>query len=260
MKKIFSLLFILAFVATGFAQSTRKDKKMERRLRIAALVKQEEEGVIAYRKHTVYGGKLTTDGYGAFLEIGRALSIRRGMLFQLEITERRHPREEKQTDPSGVGAPIIFGKQNFVYPIRLGAQFQYLLGNKSNKNGVSVSANGGGGISVALLRPYMVEVLDAMGKRRFVKYDSPDSSLFLTPPYFSGPRFGTGWSDMKIAPGAYVKGALRFDYGRYNEIVSGIEVGVMAEFYSKKVPQMVYEKQRQLFLSAYVSLMFGRRK
>lgn len=260
MKKIFALLCTLAVAVPILAQQTRKDRKAERRQRIAALIKQEEEGVIAYRKHTTYGGKLTNDGYGLFFEIGRAKSIRTAMLFQLEITERKHPKEEKQTDPLGVGAPIIYGKQNYVYPIRLGAQFQYLLGNKSNKNGVSVSANGGGGLTVALLRPYMVEVLDGAGKRRFVKYDSPDSTLFLTPPYFSGPRFGTGWNDLDFVPGAYLKGALRFDYGRYNEVVTAIEVGVMGEFYSKKIPQMVYQKHKQTFLFAYVSLIFGRRK
>ena len=56
------------------------------------------------------------------------------------------------------------------------------------------------------------------------------------------------------------KSKLGFDYGRYNEMVSAIEVGVMAEFYSKKLQQMVYEKDKNLFLSAYVAIMFGRRK
>ncbi len=260
MKKIAFLFICLAAFNTAMAQRSKKDKKVERRLRINALVSQEEEGVIAYRKHFVYGGKLTTDGYGLFMEIGRAKSIRNALLFQLEITERKHPREEKQTDPSGLGAPIIYGKQNFVYPIRLGAQFQYLLGNKSNKNGVSISVNGGGGIAISLLRPYMVEVLDNTGQRRFVKYDAQDSALFLKPPYFSGPRLGTGWKNLKVSPGLYAKGGVRFDYGRYNETVAALEVGVMAEYYGKKVPQMVFEKQRQFFLSAYVAIVFGRRK
>ncbi len=260
MKKTACLLICLVMVGIAVAQPEKRDKKAERRQRINALVKQEEEGVIAYRKHTVYGAKLISDGYGLFMEIGRAKSIRTALLYQLEITERKHPREEKQTDPSGIGAPIIYGKQNFVYPIRLGAQFQYILGNKSNKNGVSISVNGGGGIAISLLRPYMVEVLDTSGKRRFVKYDGPDSSLFLTPPYFSGPRLGTGWKNLKFAPGLYAKTGVRFDYGRYNEMVSAIEVGVMAEYYTKKVPQMVFEKQRQFFLSAYMSILFGKRK
>jgi hypothetical protein len=259
MKKIFALLLVTAAVLPAMAQPTKKDKKAERRQRIAALIKQEEEGVIAYRKHTIYGGKLTNDGYGAFLEIGRASSIRKAMLYQLEITERKHPKEDKAVDLF-TGVLITYGKRNFIYPVRLGAQFQYLLGNKSNKNGVSVSANGGGGLSLALVRPYLLEVPDGLGGLKYVGYDSPDSSLFLTGPYTRNPGLGTGWKNLKVTPGAYAKAGLRFDYGRFNEVVSALEVGVMAEFYSKKLQQMVYEKDRNLFLSAYVSIMFGRRK
>jgi hypothetical protein len=259
MKKIFALLFTAAIILPAMAQQPKKSKKAERRQRIDALIKQEEEGVIAYRKHTAYGVKLTSDGYGAFLEIGRARSIRKGILYQLEITERKHPKEDKAIDVT-TGVLVTYGKQNFVYPIRLGAQFQYLLGNKSNKNGVSVSANAGGGLSIALLRPYLLEVEDGTGRLRYVGYDSPDSVLFLNGPYNRNPGLGTGWKNMKVSPGAYAKAALRFDYGRYNEVVTALEVGVMAEFYGKKIPQMVYEKQRNLFLSAYISIMFGRRK
>jgi hypothetical protein len=65
---------------------------------------------------------------------------------------------------------------------------------------------------------------------------------------------------MEVVPGAYVKTGLRFDYGKYNEMISALEVGITGEFYSKKVPQMIYIEQKQFFLSAYVTLMFGRRK
>jgi hypothetical protein len=259
MKILFSLLLGVTAALPLLAQPNKKDKKVEKKMRIAALIKQEEEGVIAYRKHTIYGGKLTNDGYAAFLEIGRAKSIRTAILYQLEIAERKHPREEKVID-FFTGVSLFYGKRNFVYPVRLGAQFQYLLGNKSNKNGVSVSANGGGGLSLALLRPYRVEIIDGTGTQRFVQYDSPDSVLFLNGPYTRNPGISEGWNGLKLSPGGYGKLGLRFDYGRYNEMVSAIEVGVMAEFYGKKIPQMIYQKEKNLFLSAYVALMFGRRK
>jgi hypothetical protein len=65
---------------------------------------------------------------------------------------------------------------------------------------------------------------------------------------------------LKLTPGLYVKPGLRFDYGRFNDLVSAIEVGVAAEFYSKKVPQMLYNKEKQFFFSAYFALLFGKRK
>jgi hypothetical protein len=53
---------------------------------------------------------------------------------------------------------------------------------------------------------------------------------------------------------------LRFDYGSYNEVVSALEVGVTGEYYFKKVPQLVYSKERNFFLNVYVALVFGRRR
>lgn len=262
MKKILIGVFTALIFLPAAAQEKidkKKNRKEEKRQRINALIRQEEEGVIAYKKHTAFGLKLTTDGYGGLFEIGKGQSIRKSLLFQLEITERKHTKEEKQSNPFAPTAPIIYGKQNFFYPVKLGVQQQILLGNKGNKNGVSVTANFGGGLSIGLLRPYMVEV-DKAGEKVFVQYDSPDSLLFINGPFYGGPNFGTGWNKLKIAPGVYVKPSVRFDYGRFNEVVSAVEIGMTAEFYGKKIPQMIRTKQRNFFFGGYVSLMFGRRK
>ena len=269
MRKIFFIfLAVAASTSTLFAQQTKQDKKDERRKKINVMIKEEEEGVIAYRKHTIFGLKLTSDGYGAFLEVGRAQSIKKALLFQLDISERKHPKENKVSDPQYPGPSIIFGKINFVYPIKIGLQQQILLGNKSNKNGVSVTANYGGGISLSLLRPYFLEIYDTTKSpavRKSIKYNSADSGTFVdnnTLYYLqaTGPSFTKGWSNLTVNPGLYAKGALRFDYGRYNEVVSAIEVGLTGELYAKKTPQLVYTDPRQYFISVYVSIMFGKRK
>ena len=137
-------------------------------------------------------------------------------------------------------------------------QKQFLLGNKGNKNGVSITGNIGGGFIAGLLRPYMVEVEEAGGGS--LKYITTDDSAYFLQPHVSGPNLGTGWSKLKVTPGFYLKPALRFDYGKYNEMVSAIEVGLAGEFYTKKIPQLIWIKQKQFFFSAYVSILFGRRK
>ena len=257
MSRIFLMAAAILITFSSFAQKAKKEKKEENRKRLNALSKQEEEGVIAYRRHTVFGGKLINDGYGVFMEIGRTQSVKKAMLYQLELSERKSPREEKQSNAQNYASPYIYGKQNFVYPLRLGMQQQILFGNKSNKNGVSITGNYGGGLAVALLRPYYVR-LSSTGN--YVKYESSDSAAFLGNDIYSGPGFSKGWNDLTIDPGAYVKTALRFDYGSYNEIVSAIEVGITAEYYSKKIPIIVREPHKQFFFSGYVSILFGKRK
>jgi len=219
--------------------------------------------VITYKKHTAGGLKLTSDGYGGFFEIARAQSVKRSLLFQLDIAERKHPKEEK-LQSLVTSSQLIVGKINYFYPIKLGVQQQFLLGNKGNKNGVSVTANAGGGVSLGLLRAYEVEIIDPVtNKPKSVIYESADSAQFLNA-YFdetaNGPNLFKGWSHVKMTPGAYLKGSLRFDYAKYNEMVNALEVGVSGEFYSKNIPQMIYQKQHKFFFSAYVAIIFGRRK
>ncbi|HNU87610.1 MAG TPA: hypothetical protein PKJ94_04950 [Ferruginibacter sp.] len=263
MKRIVLLTALISLSVAVFAQETkknpRKSRKEEKRAKINAMIRMEEEGVIAYKKHFLFGAKLITDGYGIFFEKGYAKSVRRATLYQVEISERKHQKEVKQNNPLASTAPLIYGKLNYFYPVKLGVQLQYLLGNKSNKNGVAITGNIGGGIALGLLRAYEVEV-DKAGQRTFVRYDSPDSLLFVNGPYYGGPTLGKGWNHMKLTPGVYIKPALRFDYGRYNDLVSALEVGVTGEFYAKKVPQMLYNKQKQFFFTAFVSLEFGKRK
>jgi hypothetical protein len=265
MKQLLILLAVITFSIPATAQEPKKpnraSRKEQKRERINALIKQEEEGVIAYKKHFAGGIKLNSDGYGIFLEKGYAKSIRRASLFQLEISERKHQKEEKQSTSFISSVPFIYGKINFFYPVKLGMQVQYLLGNKSNKNGVSITANGGGGITLGILRAYEMEIDDPEG-RKFIIYEGPDSLKFSNPVGLnpSGPGLFRGWSHIKMTPGLYLKSSLRFDYGRYNEMLSAIEVGLTGEYYSKEVPQMISNKQKKFFFSAYFALAFGKRK
>ncbi len=265
MKKLFLILFSTAISYAGFAQqdtlNRKQIKKQERRDRIESIIKQEEDGVITYTRHSAFGVKLNTDGYGAFLEIGRAKTTKKATLFQLDFSERKHPKEEKQQVNFNTTAPIIFGKINFFYPVKLGVQQQFILGNKGNKNGVSVTANLGGGLIMGLLRPYQIQIdSTGGGQRSWISYEKNPDVYFKTNYYIGGPTLFKGWGDSKVIPGVYVKPAVRFDYGKYNEMITALEVGLSAEFYSKKIPQMIAQKQEQFFFSAYVALVFGRRK
>ncbi|MEO5967349.1 MAG: hypothetical protein ABIP68_08545 [Ferruginibacter sp.] len=261
MKKIFFLFIATIIVLPSIAQNEKKPltKKQEKRQNLNRIIKQEEEGVITYIKHIAGGIKITTDGYGGFLELGRAKTVKKSMLFQFEVVETKHAKEFKQQVNFSSSQPIIYGKINFFYPIKFGVQQQILLGNKGNKNGVSITGNVGGGISLGLLRPYLINVLDN-GTQKFIGYNDDSTAFLNTSNYLSGPGFGKGWSKLKVAPGVYIKPAVRFDYGKFNEMINALEVGATLEYYTKKVPQMVFSKQEQLFFSAYVSLIFGKRK
>ncbi len=258
MRKIFSIIIALSLPFLSFAQKSRAEKQELKREKINAIIRQEEEGVITFTKSVAFGGNLATDGYGIFMEWGSAKSVNKALLFQVSLSERKDKREEKLSGAYPYSTPLIYGKINYVYPLKIGVQQQFLLGNKSNKNGVSVTANAGGGLSAALLRPYLVQV-ERNFDIEYIKYSEADRFDFLYRPV-GGPSFSTGWGDMKITPGAYAKAAVRFDYGRFNEMISALETGVNVEYYTKAIPQMVDAKQKSFFFNAYVALIFGKRK
>lgn len=266
-KLVMSLLVVVTTVAVWAQDSTglkrtsaKQDKKNQRRERINSLLRQEEEGEIVFNKQSVFGIKLATDGYGITYEIGKFKSQRKSTLFQIELSEKKHKKEKKlaaSIDNQFQINSVVFGKTNNFYQLKLGIAQQQIIGGKGNKNGVAVSAIYGGGVSMGMLKPYYVDVEDSTNDRSRQTY--PD---IVNKNYFElgAAGFTVGWDAVKIRPGAYVKAAMRFDYGRLNETVTAIEVGLGAEFYSSKMSQIIYSKEKQLFFNAYVSLLLGRRK
>jgi hypothetical protein len=233
--------------STAKKKPTKSTKKDERRAKINELIKQAEEGVLIYSKQNLFGLQFRT---------------RKTNIYRIDFTEIKHQKEDKQPNAGFLfGNPFIYAKINYFYQLTLGFGQQYILGQKGNKNGVAVSAIYNGGLAIGLLRPYYIEVDDPNDPEiRTIKYTPEDSALFLSQQIIGGAGFGKGWNEMKIKPGAFAKAALRFDYGRFNEVVSGIEVGVSADFYASKIPLMVGQKERQLFFQGYIAVLFGRRK
>lgn len=262
---LFSFVMVTIFAqdTTGKNKPSKDDKKEIKRQKINSLIKQAEEGVLIYRRQSIFGIQGRTNGYGFFYELGRMKTNRKTSIYRIDLTEIKHQKEEKVPSGGGLvfGNPFIYGKQNNFYQLNLGFGQQWIIGQKGNKNGVAVSAVYEGGLALGLLRPYYVEVEDPSGgDNRTIKYSKQDSLLFLGPTIVGGGGFGKGWNEITVKPGVFAKTALRFDYGRFNEVVSGIEVGVSLEFYGAKIPIMVDQKQKQLFFQGYVAILFGRRK
>jgi len=267
-KKLFLILIITSIALSSSAQDStlsRRERKAQekdaKRQKINALIRQSEEGALIFSKQSIFGLQFRSNGYGGFFELGKMKTARKTNIYRLDITEIKNPKEDKlQSGGFFLGNPYIYGKQNNFYQATLGFGQQYLLGQKGNKNGVAVSAVYNGGLALGLLKPYYIEVQDPMGGNKTIKYTPQDSALFLGPTIIGGGGLGKGWGEMKIKPGGFVKTALRFDYGRFNEVVSGIEAGLSVEFYSSKIPIMLQQKDKQLFFQGYISVLFGRRK
>ena len=266
MKKLCLILLSCILTLSLFAQDstadrrlTKAEKKAAKKERINMLIKQEEEGELVFKKQSAFGFKLNSDGYGFSYEWGKFKSPRKTTLFMLEWNERKHQKEKKLAAffNGFQFNSVVYGKANNFYQFKLGLGQQRIIGGKGNKNGVAVAAIYAAGLSAGLVKPYYVDVEDNNGLRVRKTYPTIIDSGYLE---LGASGFTVGWNQVKVRPGVHAKAALRFDYGRFNETVTAIEAGLVTEFYSSKVLQVVYNKEKQFFFNAYISILLGKRK
>jgi hypothetical protein len=274
-----SLLLIAFSMASSVAsaqnredrRNAKADRKADKRKQVNDIIRAEEEGTIAYNKEWTMGGRLYTDGFGFFYQSGKMKTVTKTNWWSIEMGTRKHPKEQRlSTDGGGgggvfFGTPLIFGKQNVFLFTKVGFGGQTLLGGKGNKNGVAVSAIYGGGLSLGMLKPYVVnyrDPLDGLTRQGSFRGDnSRTDSLIIDPTSVVGSAgFFKGFNEIKFAPGVFAKGAIRFDYGRYNELVSAFQCGFNVEFYSRTMPIMAKNDPKRLFVNLFVGFEFGRRK
>ncbi len=269
MKKLSLLASIMLILSCsqltaqdGSKKEDKQDRKEARREKVNNLIRQSEEGVLVFRKQSIFGIQARTNGYGIYYELGKMKTNRKTNIYRIDIVETKSPKEEKLVNANSFfGNPLIYGKLNYFYPVTIGFGQQLMLGQKGNKNGVAVSLLYNGGISLGLLRPYYVSAQDpSIGRERIFKYTQEDSALFLGPTLTGSGGLGKGWSEMKVKPGVFAKTAMRFDYGRFNEAVSGLEIGMSVEAYASNIEILFGQKEQRLFFQGYIAILFGRRK
>ena len=266
MKKIILFLFVAVAGLEGSAQDstsrmTRSDKKVEKRQKINAIIKQEEEGNLSFRKQNSFGIQLRTNGYGFFYELGKRRSPRYSNLYLFEFTEIKDRKEDKLGGAENFFSnSYVFGKQNNFYQFKLGFGQQYILGQKGNKNGVAVTANVTAGLSMGLLKPYYLQAIDSAGREVTISYEQDSITFLDRGSIIGGAGFTKGWSELKLKPGLFVKAALRFDFGRYNERIQALEIGMSVEGFAQKIPMLVYNEPRRLFFQSHIAFVFGSRK
>ena len=132
-KQISIFIFSFFLLAQTFGQRSsdqfdkKREEKLQKKNRINEIIRNEEEGVPAFAKHNIFSFKLNHDGYGFVFEKGWMKTPYKSTIVQLEFSEKRHPKEEKQGTTSFsnsgfvvFGRPFIYGKQNIFYQAKAG--------------------------------------------------------------------------------------------------------------------------------------------
>ena len=233
----------------------------------------------SYRRETVYGINFNTQGGligGLNVRSSRVLDDRWLRFWSLEGVFFKSPKEETYPNPFTGGSFTLY-KTNYAFALRPSFGIQRVLFRKAAESGVQINALLSAGPSFGLLMPYYISY-DYTAAQNNSQPRNDDTILneqydpskhIIRDAIIDRAPFFAGIGGTKIVPGAHVRGALSFEYGRYRDAVAGAEVGFLVEGYTKRLitldPSTVLGAadsnalNKQFFPSVYLTLYLGHR-
>jgi hypothetical protein len=249
--------------ADSVAMMSKMNKQNAKRARMNNMLRMEEEGDLIFNKHSIFGIRLATNGYGISYEKGKFKTPSRTVLYEFELNEIHDPKEHHISATSdGINfSSVVPYKLNNLYVFKMAIGQQHLIGGKGNKNGVDVTYLYAGGVSIGLQKPYLLDIQNQITGATSRKTFAQMATDTTEGDYITGASgFTVGWDMLSVKPGINAKQALRFDYGRLNQTITAIETGLTEEYFFSKIPLVYMVPQHAFFFNAYVSILFGSRK
>jgi len=173
--------------------------------------------------------------------------------FYLELVTINHPKEF--LDQNEGGDAFKFGKMNYFFVMRPSYCKEKVLFRKNNDEGIQLNWLYGAGPSIGFISPYYVKY--GNDSATFVQF-KPTNQQSISQIYTKGGMF-YGFTDSDLTMGIHLRSSLLFEYGTYKSNLTGIEIGVVAEAFTKKIPIMAYSNNRSAFFTIFAAIYFGRR-
>jgi hypothetical protein len=174
----------------------------------------------------------------------------------LEVVNVNHYREST-LNGLGSGSGYVFGKQNYLFAVRPQYGREMNIFRKSTEGGVNINAILAGGPSIGVLKPYFIQVAYGRGSFREEVFDPNRHTLNNI---VGSGSFFDGLGQSQIIPGVNLKAALNFELDAFRQSNISLEIGFLAEAYTKPVNIMAITENRNLFTSGYITLFFGGKK
>lgn len=217
-------------------------------------------GDYEYSRETVWGiTKATNSGLigGLMIKHSRLLNENKFHGFAVEIVNIKHPQEQKYFTQSS--NTFIWGKEKYLYSLRLSYDREYVLFRKAPQQGVQINGILMGGPTFGIEAPYYVEVQGQGNRTKKVPYDADV--------YNGKPELivGTGnilqgIGESKIVPGLNLKASVAFEFGTFKSNVVGLEVGFQSDIFTRKIEIIPTANNNSVYTNAFITLYYGGRK
>jgi hypothetical protein len=212
-----------------------------------------------------------TNGWGISLQYLANRTVTKNLLFNLDITTLKHPKETKVINPNYEKArPYVFGKINNILGIRAGLGNQFILADKETPKGIRINANFVLGANFALLMPVYLEIkhdrrgypdtTEYIEYKETEKYDPEnDPNQDNQGNIYGGTSYFKGLFESKMAIGAFGKFGFNFEWNNFENTYKFLEVGVLVDLFPEPLPIFTYIDNKYLYLNFYLNLSLGKR-
>jgi hypothetical protein len=226
---------------------------------------------IVYNKEKVFHFNLQRRGYSFGYQQGKIKTYYRTPYWFVNFGELRNSKEFKQrsffqSNNNISSRSFIYGKQNSLFVLRAGKGQKRYFSEKQSENGVALGFSYDLGFTLGMLKPYYLELFRGLDRNGVAltqkeRYSESNADLFLDPNRIEGSGgFLKGWDELSLVPGIHGKLAGHFDWGAYDRVLKAIEVGVMADVFSRTMPMMVNDSNSPVFVTLFVNLQIGLRE
>ncbi|OJV17640.1 MAG: hypothetical protein BGO21_01120 [Dyadobacter sp. 50-39] len=172
----------------------------------------------------------------------------------LELVNVKHPKE-LSTQDFVTGARLVYGKQNYLFVLRPEYGREIALFSRQDDEGISISGILAAGPSLGFEKPYMVQYQGSDGRVTTQPFDPNRAGDII-----GAGSFFQGFGKSKVVPGLHIKTAMSFELSAFRDNVTGVEVGIIAEAFSRKITIMADAQNKAFFTSGYLTLYFGSKK
>lgn len=217
-----------------------------------------------------FGFRMNTNGWSVYSDLGRVKTedlkhadiFHNLLYYQLEFTEKKDPKEQKipgnATNTFGGSSSYKYGKINSLYAIKIGLGYQKLIAGKPDPGCVSLHWANTVGFTLGMLKPYYLNVQSTPGT---IKFTEATQESFLNQNAIEGSAgFSKGLNEVVFVPGGHIKSAINFDFSPNNTTLIGIQIGVNAEFYGKKMQLMANSQPaKSAYYDMFIAIQIGKR-
>ncbi|MDX1314667.1 MAG: hypothetical protein R3356_04125 [Eudoraea sp.] len=234
MKKcVILILTLLIFGGTIFAQENDYDYTSEA---IWGINKNSASGLIG----------------GFIFRFSKSIKPNHYRTIGVELINFKHPAETKKIALS-TGSYFVVGKTNHLFAIRGQYGRDLILFKKASQQGVQITATGSVGPSIGLEAPYYIEYSQ-------LSREPYDPRIHLIENISGSGFMFQGLFQSNLVMGLNLRAGLSFEFGTFKSNVSGFELGVLVDAYSRRIEIIPEADNYAIWPTAYITLFYGSRK